>query len=479
MFWSPALTTLSVVSAVAGIVSDNSDAASATARKLGLRIGMLLSDGVWRWGPPFCDRFRVPVRTTAVHWVRRRRGARRRRTQCTAVVRTGTRNRSQNGGPHRQTPSLRSIPMRKPSFLAVALAASLLSLTMPATADTTLNVVSAGDQNMVDYVNNFLGPKFEAQNPGVKVRAVGTGPGDAGSQKIYEKLSAEKGANAATWDIHVAVVHQRGAATMMKESLLAPYTKDIAAGKLISRDSATNALGTNVGGYVIPMFHSQIVFAYNSDVVKAPPKSFDELKEWVRKNPKQFGYNGGMSGVGFVTGWVEAYSGMAGQLERGPYDASKKAVIDKSLESLKDFNKYVVMTPGNAGTLDMLNRGEISMGPVWVDMFYTWVADGKMNPSVKLELPKPGLPGQPMYYVVPAKAAHQALARKFIDFAASPEIQAEGIDAKYVKPKMDEKSWDKLFADVPPDQLQKYGRPFPLSDYFTDILEGYEQVVSK
>ena len=41
----------------------------------------------------------------------------------------------------------------------------------------TLNVVTAGDQNMVDYVNNYLGPKFEKLNPGVKVRAVGTGPG--------------------------------------------------------------------------------------------------------------------------------------------------------------------------------------------------------------------------------------------------------------------------------------------------------------
>ena len=29
----------------------------------------------------------------------------------------------------------------------------------PAAAQTTLNVVSAGDQNMVDYVNNYLGPK--------------------------------------------------------------------------------------------------------------------------------------------------------------------------------------------------------------------------------------------------------------------------------------------------------------------------------
>ncbi|MBS0320080.1 MAG: ABC transporter substrate-binding protein, partial [Proteobacteria bacterium] len=54
------------------------------------------------------------------------------------------------------------------------MAAGLLGGTT-AWADTTLNVVTAGDQNMVDYINNFLGPKFEAQNPGVKVKAVGTG----------------------------------------------------------------------------------------------------------------------------------------------------------------------------------------------------------------------------------------------------------------------------------------------------------------
>jgi putative spermidine/putrescine transport system substrate-binding protein len=378
--------------------------------------------------------------------------------------------------------------------LLTAVAAAVLAawLPLPAAAQTTLNVITAGDQNMVDYVNNYLGPKFEAMNPGVKVKAVGTGPGDAGSQKIYEKLSAQQKANVAAWDVDVAVVHQRGAATMVKESLLSSYTKDVAAGKMISRDSSKNALGQNVDGYVIPMFHSQIAFAYNPDVVKAPPKSYAELNEWVKKNPKQFGYNGvkgGMSGVGFVMGWVGANSGMGDQLEKGPYDAGKKATIDKSLESLKEFNKYVVLTPGNAGTLDMLNRGEIAMGPVWVDMFYTWMADGKMNPNTKLELPTPGLPGQPMYYVVPSKAANGALARKFIDFAASPEIQAEGIvkqfnwypgiDAQYVKAKMDDKSWNKLFLDIPPDQLARYGKPFPLSEYFTDILESYERVVLK
>src|SRR5437870_8486638 len=183
----------------------------------------------------------------------------------------------------------------------------------------TLNVVTAGDQNMVDYVNNYLAPKFEAMNPGVKVRAVGTGPGDGGSQKIYEKLSAQQKAGNNEWDIDVAVIHQLASATMVNEKLLMPYRNDVSAGKLVSRDTAKNALGANVDGYVLPMFHSQIVFAYNPDLVKSPPKSFAELNEWVKKNPKQFGYNGvkgGMSGVGFVTGWVSAYSGIADKLEK-------------------------------------------------------------------------------------------------------------------------------------------------------------------
>lgn len=378
------------------------------------------------------------------------------------------------------------------NLFAIGTLAAALAVPAGVAAQTTLNVVTAGDQNMVDYVNNYLAPRFEKMNPGVKVRAVGTGPGDAGSQKIYEKLSAQQKANVAAWDTDVAVVHQRGAGTMVKESLLLPYRNDVAAGKLVSRDTAKNALGANVDGYVLPMFHSQIAFAYNPDLVKAPPKSFAELAEWVKKNPKQFGYNGvkgGMSGVGFVTAWVSANSGMADKLEKGPYSVADRAAIDKSLAGLKDFNQNVVMTPGNAGTLDMLNRGEIAMGPVWVDMFYTWQADGKMSPKIKLALPAPGLPGQPMYYVIPAKAANAALAKKFVDFAASPEVQAEGIvkqfnwypgiDPQFVQAKLTSAEWNKLFVDITPADLAKNGRPFPLSDYFTDIVEGYERVVLK
>lgn len=374
------------------------------------------------------------------------------------------------------------------SMFALAFTASVAAL--PATAQT-LNVVTAGDQNMVDYVKDYLGPLFEKSHPGVKIVSVGTGPGDAGSQKIYEKLDAQKKAGADKVDFDVLVIHQKAAGTMAAEGLLAKYADKVPTGALATRDTAKNSLGADVTGYVIPMFHSQTALAYNPDLVKDVPASYADLKEWVKKNPKQFGYNGikgGMSGVAFVTGWVSAFGGEPAKLEKGPYDAATKASWDKALGDLKEFNKNVVITPGNAGTLDMLNRGEIAVGPVWVDMFYTWLNDGKLPPNMKLKLVSPGMPGQPMYYAIPAKAANAKLAEEFVALATSPEVQAEGIvkrfnwypgiDAKNLEGKLDQAAWKKLFSDISPDDLTAKGRPFPIAPYFNDILESYEKKVA-
>ncbi|HVY00441.1 MAG TPA: extracellular solute-binding protein [Pseudorhodoplanes sp.] len=379
--------------------------------------------------------------------------------------------------------------MRTRLILAAA-AAGLLSVPLPASAQT-LTVITAGDQNMVDYVRDYLGPQFEKTHPGVKVVSVGTGPGDAGSQKIYEKLAAQKAANANAWDVDVMVIHQKMAGQMVNEQMLLAYKDKVPTGKMVTSQTASNSLGANVDGYVIPMFQSQTAIAYNPDLVKDVPNSYSELVEWVKKNPKKFGYNGikgGMSGVAFVTGWVYAFGGNSDKLMKGPYDAATKAAWDKLLADLKSFNQNVVITPGNAGTLDMLNRGEIAMGPVWVDMFYTWMADGKLPPNMKLKLVAPGMPGQPMYYAIPAKAANAKLAEEFIALATSPEVQADGIvkkfnwypgiDAKYLEGKLDKASWDKLFADIKPDDLSSKGKPFPIAPYFNDILESYEKKVA-
>jgi ABC-type uncharacterized transport system YnjBCD substrate-binding protein len=378
--------------------------------------------------------------------------------------------------------------MHRRCLMIAAIAAFAFALPAAAQQKVTLNVVTAGDQNMVDYVKDYLAPLFEKEHPGVSVRSVGTGPGDAGSQKIYEKLEAQK-ANAA-WDIDVAVIHQKAAAEMVGKGLLAKYAGALPTAKLVTTPAAKTALGADVGGFVMPMFNSQTAIAYNAAMVKQPPATYAELAQWVKANPKKFGYNGikgGMSGVSFVVGWVYANAGDAERLMKGPYDPETKKGWDTALSALAAFNKDVVLTPGNAGTLDMLNRGEIAMGPVWVDMFYTWQAEGKIPPTVKLKLIGPGMPGQPMYYVVPAKAANAKIAEEFVALATAPKVQAEGIvkrfnwypgiDAAAVKAQLDDATWNKLFVDVSPEDLASKGKPFPIVPYFNDILESYERKV--
>ena len=376
--------------------------------------------------------------------------------------------------------------MKRLTYAAFAVALAAL----PVKAEE-LTVATAGDQNMVDYVNQYLGPLFEKAYPGNTVRAVGTGPGDAGSQKILERFDAQQAANTANWDIDVAVVHEKFAGPMVEKGYLEKYRGAIDTGKLVSRDNAKNALGSDVDGYVMPMFNSQTAIAYNPALVANPPKSYTELAAWAKEHPKQFGYNGikgGASGVSFVMGWIYAFGGGdANNLMTGPFNKDETTKWGDAFKSLADFTKNATLTPGNAGTLDLLSRGEIAMGPVWVDMFYSWQANGQLPPELKLVLPAPGMPGQPMHYVVPAKASHKDLAEKFIALATSPEVQADGIvkkfnwypgiDAQFVKPKLDDATWNKLFVDITPEDLATKGKPFPIAPYNTAILEAYEQSV--
>ena len=137
----------------------------------------------------------------------------------------------------------------------------------------------------------------------------------------------------------------------------------------------------------------------------------------------------------------------------------------------------------------MLNRGEIAMGPVWVDMFYTWKADGKLPPNMKLKLVSPGMPGQPMYYAIPGQGRRsRSWPRSSSRSPPAPRCRPKassrsfnwypGIDAKNLEGKLDKAAWDKLFADITPDDLSAKGKPFPIAPYFNDILEAYEKKVA-
>jgi ABC-type uncharacterized transport system YnjBCD substrate-binding protein len=279
--------------------------------------------------------------------------------------------------------------------MLIRLFALLLILAVPASAATRLNVAIGADVNVVEVHKTLLGPGFRERDRDVELNVVGTGTGEPASRAIYTKIKAQADTGRAPWDIDVALVSMAIAAQMVKENLLHRFVPQMKNAALVKGAEVKEAFGVPVEGYVVPMFHNQIAIAYNPAKVATPPKTFDELAKWVAANPGKFGYNGikgGVSGVGFTMGWVYWKTGLYKQLTQGPFDRGRDAQIREAITALRDFNKNAVITTGNAGTLDALNRGEITMGVVWIDQLVAWKNEGRMDPAITPVLPSPGLP---------------------------------------------------------------------------------------
>jgi len=387
----------------------------------------------------------------------------------------------------------------KKGFLSVGLSAVLASVLVGcgnAAGDgnvsgsqeqtVTLNIATAGDTNMADFFNDVVGPAFTERHPYFNLNIIATGPGDDGSRTITTMWDAQNSAGSEAWTIDMAVVHESAMETLIGNDLIVPFVPQIANAQFVNTPASRMSLGVNVEDFVVPLFQSQIVLAYNPDNVSNPPQTFDELALWMEANPNRFGYNGvvgGMSGVGFVAAWIYAMSGDYEAIALSEYDPSVTEGWAEIIDELRALP--VVYTQGNAGTLDMLNRGEIDMGPVWVDMMLLWQADGRLNPSINMLLPAPGMPGQPMYLVIGREAVNADAARTFINFLAEPEIQARyivehsgwnpGIDPEAVFEVASETAIQQLFTDITAEQFAERGLAMPVGDFRTDMIRIFEE----
>jgi len=366
----------------------------------------------------------------------------------------------------------------------------IAALAVPAAAATRVNVAIGADVNVVEVHKTVLGPGFAQANKDTEFNVVGTGTGEPASRAIYTKLKAQADTGRKPWDIDVALVSMAVASQMVKEGLLHRYVPQMKNAALVKGAEVKEAFGVTVDGYVVPMFQNQIAIAYNPAKVATPPKSFEDLVAWAKANPGKFGYNGikgGVSGVGFTMGWVYWKTGQYKALTQGPFDKSKEGAIREAITALRDFNKTALITNGNAGTLDALNRGEIWMGVVWIDQLVAWKNEGRMDASITPVLPAPGLPIYPLYLVVPREAANRDLAVRYIDYVATPEVQARaivekfgwypGVDADKVLPLISAKSRELLFKGVSAEDLAKYSRQMPIKEYHDLIALAYEEIV--
>lgn len=354
--------------------------------------------------------------------------------------------------------------------------AGAAATTAPVAKPTALNFYSGGDTNVQDLHEKQIIPGFQTAT-GVKVTFTFLEHG-TGAQGIYDRLNAQKQAGKTQWDIDLWEA-DTGYYTRPDDLFLQVSAKDIP-----NLASVPKAVLDFVDNKAVPYRGSSVVLAYNSTKVSAPPTTFDDLLAWIKANPGQFTYNEpstGGSGDAFVIAMLYKFSDYKKYVGT-PFNADNEKDWDAAFAALHDLGPSIyqkgVYPKGNAGTLDLLNRGEISMAPVWSDQATQWLSDGRLPKTIKLIQINPAFNGGAAYIGVTKNATNKQAAFDYLNYLLEPKQQSiivTGAMAGY--PAID---WSKLPSDARNrfSGIDKEFRLWPGGTYGTDMQKLWHTKVA-
>jgi len=316
---------------------------------------------------------------------------------------------------------------------------------------------------------------FEEET-GIHVKVVlGTGEG------TYQKVEAEKEGRG-TVDLWLLSGPQVQPA-VDGGLLYGPVIKALPNAENIVPFDAQFAEGFDHGGYVVPAWRNQAVFAYDTRFVDAPPTSFDELESWVRSNPRRFTYcdpaQGG-SGQAFVNAvmyWLTAEP-------RAYFGHFDQTMVDrewpKLWDWLREIGPYVVYASHNSDALEKLAREDVWIAATWEEMFIQWRADGHLPDSVRAYLPAPGLPGGADFLGVPASSTRKAAALLFMNYLLSKESQNTLMEMVRMRPVRTDVAIPETLAGfmIANEELERHRLPWPHPGYKREYKARWAQEVA-
>lgn len=182
--------------------------------------------------------------------------------------------------------------------------------------------------------------------------------------------------------------------------------------------------------YVQPYRGTTVILAYDSATVPEPPKTMDELVEWMKANPGRFAYNTpGTGGAGDSFARTSVYNFLDPEAITSD-DAKWTEQWDEGFKFLADIHQYMYKSGGsvvypnkNQGSLDLLNQGEIDMCPNWADMVLSQRAAGELKDSIKIAQIDPSFTGSLQTLAIPTIGSNQEGACAFINYMCSDKAQ--------------------------------------------------------
>jgi putative spermidine/putrescine transport system substrate-binding protein len=344
-------------------------------------------------------------------------------------------------------------PAAAPTAAPTTAAAAAPTTAPAAVASGDVNLYAGGAVNIRDLWQKQLLHAYKKVKPNVNFTLVFDEHSQQ-EQAVFDKLAAAKQANAVSgvdlWDAGGRLV-QGGQAGLIQK---------VTAKEIPNLDKVPKDTLDRFGGFGVPYRASSVILAYNSDEVKDPPKTLDDLIAWIKNNDGKFTYNPpdkGGSGGNFVTR-VLSIGIPQDQLSffQTQYDASKETVWEKGWQVLKDLHPHIFNNgfypAGNVPVLQTLGKGSISMAPVWSDQSLSYLTQKLLPPEVKLLQIDTPFAGSAAYLGIPADSKNKEVMYEFLNWLLSPEPQSlivdqingyPGLDWKYMPEDVQKK-----YADV-------------------------------
>lgn len=356
-----------------------------------------------------------------------------------------------------------------------------------------------GSDSINEYMDKWVAPKLKDEQNIILKRVPINTPKDVINKLITEKQSSKAQGSADIIWMNGENFKLAKESKVLSESFtdkLSNYKKYV--------DSNSNDVkydfGEETKGMEAPFGKVQFVYIYNSEKVKNPPKSFEELKEWVKKNPGKFTYPAAtdFTGSAFIRqGFYETCGGYEKYLK--PIDTNKLVEDSKPLwQYLNEIKPYLweqgKTYPESLSKLDQL----YSSGEVWMTMGYdearasSEIKKGTFPSSTKTMVFSSGTLANTHFLTIPFNSPNKAGAEEVINFLLSPEAQIAKFDPKnwgdglaidFSKlsgaEKNSVKAIDRGAATLPEAELESHRVPEIKASYVDFLEKGWRENVSK
>ncbi|HHV63699.1 MAG TPA: ABC transporter substrate-binding protein [Peptococcaceae bacterium] len=299
-------------------------------------------------------------------------------------------------------------------------------------AGTTVNFYMwGGDERTNTWVDTYVANAMQEKLK-VKVQRVPMGP-----DEYLNKLLGEKQAGKEQGSIDLVWINGENFRTARQADLLwGPFAEKIPNYlKYVDplEPDVAYDFGFPVEGYEVPYGKAQFVFAYDTAKVQNPPRSSQELLQWVKENPGRFTYPELPDFTGSVFVRHLMYE-LCGGYESFPYTENvNKEELDRKLEPLWQYFqelKPYLWRQGETYPSAIASLHQLFMdGEVDLTMSYNpasfsgMIEQGLLPDTVRTFVWEAGTIGNTHFLAIPFNAPNKLGAMVLANFLLSPEAQ--------------------------------------------------------